>query len=94
MSCETKVCKARCCYNIPFEHHETEVYAEFIVNPVLSLRRFPNGAYLAVTSYNPAENKCPFLRKDCKCNIYHNRPEVCRLMGTIPKLHCDLYKQD
>lgn len=86
--CNLKRCKARCCYNIPFEKRETEVFKDFIVNPLLSTHQIAPGAILAITEYNPEKNKCPFLREDCKCNIYHNRPEVCRLMGEIPRLSC------
>lgn len=93
MSCNTKKCKARCCYNIPFSNHELDVYLDMIVNPIIEKAPFPDGSYLAVTDYDPLKNKCPFLRKDYKCNIYHNRPEVCRLMGNIPELKCKFYSK-
>lgn len=39
------------------------------------------------------KNKCPFLRHDCTCNIYENRPEICRLFGEIDELKCQYRKK-
>lgn len=75
-----------------FDKYELELFSDSIVNPVLATQKLPNGAHIAVTDYNPEKNKCPFLRKDYKCNIYHNRPEVCRLYAEIPELKCKFRK--
>ena len=45
------------------------------------------------TAYDPMLNKCPFLRADYKCNIYENRPEVCRQFGQIEELPCKFRKK-
>jgi hypothetical protein len=34
-----------------------------------------------------AELNCPYLGKNC-CEVYAERPLICRLFGTIPKLPC------
>lgn len=92
MKCQLHKCAASCCYNIPFECNELEVYAGKIVNPVLFT--LPLGpAVVPFTAPDPMNNRCPFLRRDCKCNIYENRPEVCRLMGVIDKMPCKFLKK-
>lgn len=48
-----------------------------IVNPVIAFTPF-GGVRIAMTDMDLDRNKCPFLRADCKCNIYENRPNVCR----------------
>lgn len=91
MKCRLSKCNARCCYNIPFDKGELDIFADKIVNRVLYTLPL-KGALWAFTNENPKLNKCPFLRKDCKCNIYENRPEVCRLFGEIDKLSCRFLK--
>ena len=85
--CKTHKCKACCCYNIPFEHNELERFSSAIVNPLLFIAPL-HGAMVAFTHPNPKENKCPFLRADYKCNIYENRPQICKLFGEIKQLPC------
>ena len=34
------------------------------------------------------DNYCAFLNKNYKCNIYNNRPPICRDFGTIKGLPC------
>lgn len=43
-------------------------------------------------SEKQGENKCPFLKDDCTCNIYEYRPDVCRKFGQIPQLPCKYIK--
>lgn len=91
MKCRLSKCNAQCCYNIPFECGELERYREAIVNPVLFT--MPLGpAVVAFTNEQPELNKCPFLRRDYKCNIYENRPDVCRKFGEIEKMPCEFRK--
>ena len=92
MKCRIYKCKAKCCYNIPFENNELEKYADKIVNPVLETSNH-YGAQIAFTAYDVMKNKCPFLRADYKCNIYEHRPDICRKFGSIPELPCKLIKQ-
>ena len=90
--CRTSKCNALCCYNIPFERGELDMFKEKIVNKVLFLLPM-HGAQVAFTNEDPGRNKCPFLRADYKCNIYENRPDVCRKFGVIPELPCKWIKR-
>lgn len=36
---------------------------------------------VAWTDNDIEKNKCPFLREDCRCNIYEMRPHICRIFG-------------
>lgn len=89
--CLLHKCNAHCCYNITFGHDELERFASQIVNPVIGFTPF-GGVKIVMTSWDLDKNKCPFLRADCKCNIYENRPDVCRKMGEIPELPCKYFK--
>ena len=51
------------------------------------------GRNVAFTAEKMEDNKCPFLRHDFKCNIYENRPDVCRKFGEIDKLPCRFLKK-
>jgi len=90
--CQTHKCHACCCYNIPFDSGELERFKDKIVRPVLFTDNL-FGALVAFTDPSPENNKCPFLRDDYKCNIYENRPEVCRLYGMIERLPCQWLKK-
>ena len=91
MKCRICKCNASCCYNLAFEHGELERFASKIVNQVIGFTPF-GGVRIAMTSWDIDKNKCPFLRKDFKCNIYENRPVVCRKFGEIPELPCEYLK--
>lgn len=91
--CKVSKCRASCCYNIPFENNELERFASLIVNPVIGT--FPlGGGRVAVTDRRMDRNKCPFLREDCRCNIYESRPEICRMFGEIEPLPCNYMKSN
>ena len=91
MKCRVSKCNACCCYNIPFEADELERFRDRIVNPVLFT--LPQGtATVAFTNEKPALNRCPFLRRDFRCNIYEHRPDVCRKFGEMEKLKCKFIK--
>ena len=94
MSTKCRICKcnAQCCYNIPFDRGELDRFKEKIVNKVLFILPM-HGAQVAFTDEDPGRNKCPFLRADYKCNIYENRPDVCRKFGVIPELPCKWIKR-
>ena len=91
MKCKVSRCNASCCYNIAFKNDELVRFADKIVNPVINIVWF-GGVRLAMTASNMDNNKCPFLRKDYKCNIYENRPDVCRKFGQIRELPCKYLK--
>ena len=103
MKCRPQRCKAQCCYNIPFDDGELEKYADKIINPVLITVPLGPG-HVAFTVMPKAmtkeamgeamkNNKCPFLKHDCTCNIYEHRPDVCRKFGEIPELPCEIRKK-
>lgn len=93
--CNIAECKAACCYNVPLEKGYLTAYRKKIVNPVIKMAAYsetlegydktktPLGRaqYLMITDNDGNKNKCPFLRADCKCNIYENRPPICRRYG-------------
>ena len=100
MKCRIHQCHAACCYNVPFKDGELEKYADKIVNKVLYVQHMetmPPAVLPFTTECNFMEdfmkNKCPFLRHDRTCNIYENRPEVCRLFGEIYELKCKYRKK-
>lgn len=63
-----------------------------IVNPVITFTPF-GCVRIAMTDMDLDKNKCPFLRADRRCNIYENRPDVCRKFGEIPELPCKFLKE-
>lgn len=84
--CQTYKCHARCCYNIVLPIGLLEQFADKIVNKVITTVPMPYNpefppSEMVKTSDNPADNKCPFLRADYKCNIYEHRPLICRKFG-------------
>ncbi len=93
--CRTYKCHAACCYNIVLPIGLLEQFADKIVNKVISTApmlynpEFPPSVTVE-TSENIADNKCPFLRADYKCNIYEHRPLICRKFGSgeHPMLVC------
>lgn len=87
MKCQLSKCKASCCYNLSFNQNELERFSNKIVNPVLEIVTM-FGVNVVFTAQKMKDNKCPFLRHDFKCNIYENRPEVCRKMGEIDQMPC------
>ena len=99
--CLISKCKADCCYNAPIPRYLLDVYKDKVVNPVHGFYEMDNlpeqGGIqgIAITNLiNKIKNKCPFLTKECKCNIYDNRPQICREYGTSKDksstLHCNL----
>ena len=86
------LCQADCCGPIPF--------------PVQEYRRLRHKAYeepqVEILSENqqyvfPLTNdlKCVFLHRDTlKCQIYSERPDVCRNYGAIEDLPCPCFKMN
>lgn len=88
MKCNIKRCKAACCYNVPLPKKILSVYRNKIVNPIIRILdagkspKMENMEFvLPLTGEGIENNKCPFLRADCRCNIYPNRPHLCRIFG-------------
>ena len=96
--CLIQKCKTDCCYNAPIPRYLTDMYKDKIVNPVLGYHEMCNIPEMGglqvmpITNLlNKLRNKCPFLTKDCKCNIYENRPQICRDYGTSKDKSSTLY---
>lgn len=87
--CNIDYCKASCCYHVPLPIEHLKKYFNKIVNPVIALQELGKSPYidnhglnvLVFTDMNPYRNKCPFLTKENRCNIYENRPILCKAVG-------------
>lgn len=97
--CRTYKCKAACCYNIALPIGLLEQFADKVVNKVIATSPMPVNpefppSVAVETSEKIADNKCPFLRADYKCNIYEHRPLICRKFGDCshPMLICRYMK--
>ena len=95
--CNIFKCKAYCCMNAPLPLDLLEIHKKDIVNPVLEISPIGKvkGEFFGIPITNLTDflnNKCPFLTQTNKCNIYENRPQLCREYGTldIKTCHCDL----
>lgn len=71
------ICKAECCSVAPMEQQIFARNFHKLVIPVSETMPFAPGIILPIT----ATNKCPFLNQDLSCNIYDDRPAVCRKFG-------------
>lgn len=86
--CDISKCRAACCYNPPLPKGYLTALKNRIVRPILSIQdagdtpELGGKCVVAITDTNPLKNACPFLRTDCKCNIYDRRPVICRKFGT------------
>lgn len=95
LKCNVSVCKAACCYNIMLDRKLVGAYRKKIVNPIIRYSEgFDDDKIFAITNEDVSKNKCPFLRDDYRCNIYLQRPQVCRDFGDGGKkskfLHCSI----
>lgn len=98
MKCKVYKCKAMCCYNIVLPIGFLDSHKDDIINTVLSVRQMPFNprfplSELVITDIDPNHNKCPFLRDDYKCNVYNDRPDICRIFGEITELPCKYRKR-
>lgn len=89
-------CGACCCSMFPIEKDLFETNKEKIVNSPIAIQSYNSPQINSDWGENPYENigpemehvlpitkngKCCFLNKDLSCNIYENRPPVCRKFG-------------
>lgn len=88
MKCRLYKCHGSCCYNVPLLDGFVELHKDKIVTPVIRYTKIDDHVIPITSEEGMLKNKCPFLRDDYKCNIYESRPEICRLMGTIPQMPC------
>lgn len=79
MNCKAfhSACKASCCSFVPFDRTFFMQRFDKISRPVKELLDFGGGDVLPVTE----SGSCPFLNADYSCNIYNERPFVCRKYG-------------
>lgn len=94
--CKFHKCKAVCCYNVPLPPYLPERFADKIVNHIkfaVAIKEinptFGEGV-IYFTDEDSSKNRCPFLTKALKCNIYADRPTICRRFGEgeIPSSQC------
>lgn len=77
----------QCCGIVPidkrtFESNQMKIKIEYHAT-------IYNQTAFATKKDDPLE--CAFLDENKQCLIYQDRPEVCRLFGTIKKLECKFY---
>lgn len=85
-------CQAMCCNIVPFSQERWDRNQNKIVTqpkrimPAMGPTKcIENGFRIDLEGDIIPETetgKCPFLRKDLLCNIYEDRPEVCKIFGT------------
>lgn len=96
MKCPVIKCMASCCYNVPFPIGFIEEHNNKIVNPIIRVIQHTKKSEIGVTDEDWEKNKCPFLRSEkdnYRCNIYADRPRLCRDMGKIPSMKCPFLGQ-
>ena len=82
MSCSNchifkSTCKAECCYTVPIEREIFNRNFSMQCQPVIELVDMDRDNVLPAT----ADGKCVFLNNLLNCNIYNDRPGICRKFG-------------
>ena len=80
-----KLCEGcgECCGFVPFARHFIKKHREQIQ---VKYKKIPFGRLILPET---EDFHCIFLdRKNKRCLIYDERPQACRLQGTIPELPC------
>lgn len=94
IKCDISKCKSKCCYGAPIPIEYIEIYSDKILNKILTYKKMENSndkiAWF-ITKTKIVDNQqiaeineqpCPFLNTEtCKCNIYDNRPTLCKEFG-------------
>ncbi len=70
-------CKAVCCSMIALPRKIWEENQDKVITKPDEVVDYPNDHVFPLTE----TGGCPFLRDDHNCNIYENRPEICREFG-------------
>ena len=86
-------CKAECCGPVPFAKKLYEDNKLKIVNPAIELVEFeandlPDEGVVPLVMAMTVDGYCIFLGKDHRCNIYDDRPWICRNFGLVSGLQC------
>lgn len=81
-----KICEgcAECCGIIPFEPKLFSKYVHIAARPFEIKPGKLTDMIYAITD----DGWCVFLDQNRRCRIYKNRPDICKLYGTIPELTC------
>lgn len=66
-----------CCKGVPFDKEMFQRNSHKIVRPFTKLGLLPNNQILPYTE----DMFCVFLRDDMRCNVYDERPQICRDFG-------------
>lgn len=73
-----------CCGIIPFE---PKMFAKFVHIAARPFEIRP-GKLMDMIYAVTEDGWCVFLDQERRCRIYNDRPDICRLYGTIPELKC------
>lgn len=87
MKCDVSKCHAACCGLVPipaeiFGRNKGAIQGPFDLIPCF-------GETVIVSKHGT--HRCAFLTDDCRCAIYDDRPEICRMFGESdhPLLKCE-----
>lgn len=87
MNLPCKSCKAECCispaltleeYDFLKAKYPDVLFKEVVLEPGLPVLRH----------IGRVGQRCPFVKKNNRCSIYNERPNVCREFGVHEKLPC------
>lgn len=99
MKCQTHKCRGACCHNIVLPVGFIESHADKVVTAPISRGLVPTNpefgpSEMVFTDPLLRNNKCPFLTRNYKCNVYADRPKICRMFGETdhPLLKCQYIK--
>jgi len=75
-----------CCHNVPIEKEVYERNRDKRLTAVIEEIEFSGlnpvkGIREQLVLPRTKDGRCPFLCEDLRCNIYEDRPHVCRLYG-------------
>lgn len=80
--CNVSACQARCCYSVALPADMYAKFADKIVRkPMAVVRAYGDTVQPIQSSENQkfGMHACPWLTADNRCNIYEERPAICRL---------------
>ena len=96
------ICKARCCGVFPIEEEIFERNKDKIVEPLAEIQKVKamhDGKEIYCYILSTYTMQCAFVKPNLRCNIYDDRPLVCRRFGVcdperFPMLHCPFQLPD
>lgn len=87
-------CKAECCRGaIDFSKEFWERNQHKVITKPIDILEFPNGQYIIPKTES---GYCSFLREDYQCNIYEERPDMCKNYGdeSVLNMSCPYIKKN